>query len=317
LVRAIFDLHRLRLLRELHLRGTMAAVASSMSFSPSAVAQQIHVLEREVGLPLIEPAGRGVRLTAQGRVLVEHAEQILRLVEEAEADVAASWSEARGLVRIAAFQTAALALMPQLFRHLAEQHPLISAELTQGEDSDTLPALASGQFDLALIEEYPGHPGRQPGDLDVEDLLQDRMWIAVPEGVADSVDPARAILPQLADIGWSMEVPGSPPRAWVTGLCRSAGFEPRVVCTSSDMSVHREMVRAGQSAAVLSDLALTGPTATVGATAGRAVSGIRLYSTRHDLPTDVRRVFTAVRSSAVRDPAVTAVRDGLRTIVAH
>lgn len=286
----------------------MAAVAGSLAYSPSAVAQQIRVLEKEVGLPLIEAAGRGVRLTAQGRVLVEHADRILRLVEEAEADVAASAAQARGLVRIAAFQTAALALLPGLISDLRRRHPLIEVELTQGEDVDTLPALVSGQLDLVLFEEYPGFPSRRQPGIDVEELLADRMWIAVPSAVAAGLDPSAPVLGQLADVGWAMEPVDSPPRLWVTGLCRTAGFEPRVLCNSTDISVHREMVREGLMAAVVSDLSLI--------RGASARDGIRVFSTRHRRPTDTRRVFTAARDGAVGDPAVAAVRAGLREIVA-
>src|ERR1700730_3714559 len=70
----MLDVHRLRLLRELDRRGTLAAVARALSYSPSAVSQQLSQLETETGVTLLEPAGRGVRLTAQARILVAHTE---------------------------------------------------------------------------------------------------------------------------------------------------------------------------------------------------------------------------------------------------
>ena len=70
----MLELRRLRLLRELHERGTIAAVADALQFTPSAVSQQLALLEREVGVPLLERAGRGVRLTDAAHVLVEHAD---------------------------------------------------------------------------------------------------------------------------------------------------------------------------------------------------------------------------------------------------
>jgi len=59
------DARRLAMLRELAERGTVGAVADEMNVTPSAVSQQLKLLEREAGVPLIEPAGRGVRLTAE------------------------------------------------------------------------------------------------------------------------------------------------------------------------------------------------------------------------------------------------------------
>ena len=75
----MLDLRRLRLLRELHERGTVAAVADALQFTPSAVSQQLAVLEREAGVPLLEKAGRGLRLTDPALVLVAHAEALLEL----------------------------------------------------------------------------------------------------------------------------------------------------------------------------------------------------------------------------------------------
>src|SRR5215217_1477710 len=84
----MLDLRRLRLLRELHERGTIAAVADALQFTPSAVSQQLAMLERETGIRLLERAGRGVRLTDPALVLVEHAEALLERASRAEADLA-------------------------------------------------------------------------------------------------------------------------------------------------------------------------------------------------------------------------------------
>jgi DNA-binding transcriptional LysR family regulator len=81
----VLDLHRLRLLHELHARGTIAAVADALQFTPSAVSQQLAVLEREAGVPLLERAGRGVRLTDAALVLVRHADVLLERAEVAQA----------------------------------------------------------------------------------------------------------------------------------------------------------------------------------------------------------------------------------------
>src|SRR5687768_2140936 len=106
----MLELRRLRLLRELHERGTIAAVADALQFTPSAVSQQLAMLEREAGVKLLTKAGRGVRLTDPGLVLVEHAEALLQRAALAEADLAAAAEEVAGRGRIAAFQSAAFQL---------------------------------------------------------------------------------------------------------------------------------------------------------------------------------------------------------------
>ena len=106
----MLDLRRLRLLRELDERGTIAAVADALQFTPSAVSQQLAILEREAGVPLLERAGRGVRLTDPALILVEHADALLERAALAEADLAAAAGAVIGRARIAGFQSVVLRL---------------------------------------------------------------------------------------------------------------------------------------------------------------------------------------------------------------
>jgi DNA-binding transcriptional ArsR family regulator len=119
----MLDLRRLRLLRELARRGTITAVAEALSYSPSAVSQQLAALEKEAGVRLLEPVGRRVRLTPQGDLLVAHTQVLLEEMERAEAALAQSLNETVGTLRVAAFQTAVLALVPHALSQLARQHP--------------------------------------------------------------------------------------------------------------------------------------------------------------------------------------------------
>lgn len=151
----MLDLRRLRLLRELARRGTIAAVAEAFSFSPSAVSQQLSTLEKETGVRLLEPAGRRVRLTAQAELLVTHAEVLLEEMERAEAALAQSLETTVGTLRVAAFQTAVLALVPGALIRLAQKHPQLRVEVTELEPAVATPALVAGEFDIVLGEEYP------------------------------------------------------------------------------------------------------------------------------------------------------------------
>src|SRR3712207_9050045 len=105
----MLELRRLRLLRELHERGTIAAVADALRFTPSAVSQQLAMLERETGVKLLERAGRGVRLTDPALVLVEHAETLLDHAAKAEADLAAAAGTVSGRRRGGTLSVAAVA----------------------------------------------------------------------------------------------------------------------------------------------------------------------------------------------------------------
>lgn len=88
----MLDVRRLVLLREVAIRGTLAAAADALAYSPSAVSQQLAVLEREAGVELLRKAGRRVQLTPQAEILVEAAGEVMALLERAEAALAASGS---------------------------------------------------------------------------------------------------------------------------------------------------------------------------------------------------------------------------------
>src|SRR5436853_7923649 len=115
----MLDLRRLRLLRELAARGTIGAVAEALSYSPSAVSQQLAQLEREAGVPLLERVGRNVRLTAAAQMLVGHTEALLARLEEAEADLAATAEHITGTPRVATIQSPGLYLPAPALTRLA------------------------------------------------------------------------------------------------------------------------------------------------------------------------------------------------------
>ncbi|MEV5840806.1 LysR family transcriptional regulator [Streptomyces sp. NPDC051985] len=295
----MFDLHRLRLLRELKHRGTLAAVAAALSYAPSSVSQQLSQLEAEVGVPLLEPVGRRVRLTEQAEILVAHTEAVLERLERAEADIATSLTELTGTLRVATFQTAALALVPAALRLLQEAHPHLRVHVTHREPEKSLPALQARDFDLVLAEEYPGSPHPRPADLAYEPLLDDPLYLAVPRSPRSAAAP-RAELRRLAGHPWVMEPEGTPARRWATGVCRDAGFEPDVRFETTDLLLHLRLVEEGLAAAFLPGLVRSGPPETV---------GLRELAAR-------RRVLTVVRRGRGGHPAVVACRDALRRAAA-
>ncbi|MET8562695.1 LysR substrate-binding domain-containing protein [Streptomyces flaveolus] len=295
----MFDLHRLRLLRELKHRGTLAAVAAALSYAPSSVSQQLSQLETEVGVPLLEPVGRRVRLTEQAEILVAHTEAVLERLERAEADIAASLSDLSGTLRIASFQTAALALVPTALGLLRDQHPHLRVHVTHMEPEKALPALQARDFDLVLAEEYPGNPNPRPAELEQEDLVDDPLHLALPKpaGTAGADGPTAA-LRSLADHPWVMEPEGTAARHWAVTLCRDAGFEPDVRFETTDLLLHLRLVEQNHAAAFLPGLVWTGQTPTV---------------TLRPLPRGqrTRRIFTVVRRGRGRHPAVRACREAL------
>lgn len=292
----MFDLHRLRLLRELKHRGTLAAVAAALSYSPSTISQQLSLLESEAGIPLLEHVGRRVRLTAQAEILVAHTEAVLERLEQAEADIATSLTDLTGTLRIASFQSAALALVPDALNLLHTAHPLLRVQLTQMERESAVPALLARDFDLVIDVEYPGIPSPRPAELEQEDLCDDTLHVAHPD-IVDTVDPAEA-LRKLADQPWIMEPEGTVARRWSMALCREAGFEPDVRYESTDHFLHLRLAEQGHAAALLPGLAWHGRQLTV------PVQPLGAHRRR--------RLLTAVRRGSGRHPTIKAARQALR-----
>src|SRR5436190_814511 len=118
------DPRRLRLLLELSRRGSMRAVADELGYTTSTVSQQLGVLAREAATPLIEPAGRMVRLTPAGQRLADHAVTILAALEAARADLDPA-TEPAGIVRVAGFATAIRRSLVPVLAALTETHPAV------------------------------------------------------------------------------------------------------------------------------------------------------------------------------------------------
>ena len=286
----MFELRRLRLLHELALRGTIAEVAASLSYSPSTVSQQLSLLEREAGVALLEPDGRRVRLTPQGRMLAEHAARALELDEAARAALAAhaGWET----VRLSAMPTAAETIVPAALTVLAERAPGLRVELAELPPEESLFELWARRFDLVIAEQYPGHT-RELRDGVVHDLLgEDPIRIVLPP----TEHPAA--LHELRDRAWVMEPEGTAARQWAVQQCRAAGFEPDIRYEAADLTAHVRLVASGHAVGMLPDLIW-----------GDEPSPLTVA----DLPgSPVREVFTAVRSSSRADESVTLVRAALR-----
>jgi DNA-binding transcriptional LysR family regulator len=150
----MLNVGRLRVLREVAQRGSFSAAADSLSYTQSAVSQQIAALEAETGMALLERLPRGVRLTEAGRTLVEHADGILARLEAAEEELAALAGLRGGQLRMASFPTAGAALMPAAIATFRASYPEVELTLAEGEPEEIAPRLQAGEFDLALLFEF-------------------------------------------------------------------------------------------------------------------------------------------------------------------
>ena len=298
----MLDLHRLRLLKEFAARGTIAATAAALGYTPSAVSQQLAALEREAGTALLDRTARSAELTDAGLRLTAHAERILALVEEAEADLSVQAREPSGRVSVAAFPTAAAAFAPALARSL-RAHPGLTLLLRQTQRAEGLRQVSSAEVDVALVDDWSGGlAGTESPLLRFYPLVRDPLVLVVPRGhrLADPAEPVD--LRQLRETSRWMAAPaGEPSRQAVDLLLAGVGGAPPVPWEFEGLGTILSLVARGIGIAAVPRLALA---------AGDARVAVR------ELPegSPAREVYAVARAASVRRPSVavilTALHDG-------
>jgi DNA-binding transcriptional LysR family regulator len=297
----MLDVRRLALLRELALRGTVAAAAESLHLTGPAVSQQLAILEREAGVPLLERQGRTLALTDAGRLLVTHADVVLADVARAESDLAALRGGTLGTVRIAAFPSAARTLVAGAWPAATG----LTLRLREQEPDAALAALARREADVAVVHAYSLLPRALP-EVDAAHLLDDPVLLALDpaEAARRGFAAGRPVrLADVADLGWLVPGAGTSCHEMIERACGAAGFVVRPVAEATDFAVLGALVAAGAGVALIPRLAL--PTAR---------DGIALFR-----PADpVTRTVTAVtRRGESRRPELARAVDVLRSAAAE
>ncbi|GAB2467880.1 LysR family transcriptional regulator [Promicromonospora xylanilytica] len=247
---------RLRLLHQLHLLGTVRAVAEAAHMSPSSVSQQLATLETEAKAQLFERVGRRIRLTPSGLTLAGHASDILDRIAAAEADLAGLHSEATGVVRLAAFSSALHGIVLPAVAALAQEHPRVQVDLTEAEPQVSRPALQRGEVDVAVCADFPDAPVPPGADLTRLPLTGDRVVLVTARETALGERTGRVDLSALADEPWAFEHPGAHLADLAERLCGRAGFTPRTVARFESHGTLLGHVEAGLSVTLLPLLAV-------------------------------------------------------------
>ena len=288
----MLDSHRLRVLWEVANSGSFSGAADALQYTPSAISQQVAALERAVGGTLVERGRRGIVLTEAGRALVRRAGSILPALEAAEAEVQALIGLRAGVLRVGWFATAGASLMPRAIAAFRARHPDVQLSLLEADPDECAARLRDRDLELALIYEF-ALAGRPLDDLREHDLLDDRLYVALPRD-NPLVSRATLFLADLANESWVQGVRGGSTLEVLPAACRAVGFEPRIAFQTDDHMALQGLVAAGVGIGLIPSIAL--PTA------------------RHDIevrpvsrPELVRRVRAALPPGAYRSPAAEAL----------
>jgi DNA-binding transcriptional LysR family regulator len=309
------------MLHEFAARGSIARTAEALGYTPSAVSQQLAVLEREAGTPLLDRTARSAGLTAAGRRLAVHAERILAMVEEAESDLSAQAAEPSGRVVVTAFPSAAVAFAPALARSL-RAHPKLSLLLREADPAEGLQLVRSGEVEAAIVDDWtgrlsalvaspPGHASTDSaGDGDGADhgqgvlsyyhLVRDPLVLVVARDHPAANPDLPVDLRALRNEPWLAAPSSEPSRQATDRLLAAVGLTPPVPSEFEGLGTVANLVARGLGIAIMPRLA-------VGAYERRLV--VRQLPAGLDLARDV---FAVARTASVARPSVAVIVSALR-----
>jgi len=303
----MLDVRLLQTFREVAVRGSFTEAASALSYSQPAVSQQISRLERELGVTLLERGSRSLSVTPAGRVLLERTEAVLQQLRVTVQDVRAAGTQTRTCLRVAAFPSAAATLLPFALRAVRDAHPLLDLQLEIMEDFESLPLLAAGRLDVAIVLESDLQPLDAPAGVETMAVHDDEMLVALSADHPLASQPL-IDLAALREEPWLLtEVGGTcADTNIVLHSCRAAGFEPNVRLESEDYPALLGLAAAGLGVALIPTLAAT-----------HARSDVVIRRLRGQPP--ARRILAAVpkaTADAVSDAVVIALRDAAQGFTA-
>jgi DNA-binding transcriptional LysR family regulator len=276
--------HRLRLLVELSQRGTIAAVADALAYTPSTVSEQLRTLEGEIGVALLERGPRSVRLTPAADALVRDAETILTGLAAARADARAVAGLERGTITLATFPSAGTAIVSDALRRLRAERPGLALRVVDAEPAESLPLLRAGEVDAAVIYEYAYAEPRHADGIVQRHLLDDPILACLPAD-RPATRNGSVVLSDLRDEPFVAGRAGSACFDFARAACARRGFEPEVAFETDDIGFTCALVNAGLAVALMPELLVRS-----------AAVQVRTVPTRPALPP--RRIFVAYRATA-------------------
>jgi DNA-binding transcriptional LysR family regulator len=291
----------MRVLREVAVRGSFSAAAEALSFTQSAVSQQIAALEREAGTTLVQRSARGVRLTEAGEAVVRHAEAIMARLAEAEAELEAIAGLRGGRLRMASFESAGSTLMPLAIAGFRAKHPAVELSLSLAEPEDCVPQLRSGELDLAIV--FESAVVDQVDGIERVHLLEDPMYLALPSD-HPLAHRRRLRLEDLAGEAWIAGAADCECNRLISRACAMAGYQPRIAFQTDDYTAMQGFVAAGVGVSLIAELGL------------RTIrDDIVVRDLGRDTP--VRQIYAATLADGYRAPATQAMVEILREVATN
>ncbi|MFF4562191.1 LysR family transcriptional regulator [Streptomyces sp. NPDC001435] len=295
----VLDVRKLVLLREVGARGSIAAAAQALNYTRSAVSQQLSALEAETGAALLDRGSKRAELTAAGRLLVAHTERVLAALETAEAQLLAREDgQVTGELRVGVPLHEGPALLVPALNRLRERHPGLRITLHGVDPDEGRQTVRLGRLDAVLAAGYPQVPEPRVPGLYEEEVISDRIRLAVAPDHPLAPDGGTCALAEFAEQPWLLDRTSRLGRL-ALHLCAGAGFVPDIVSDIGDMQAVFGLVSLGWGVALVPDLVPDRP--------GHPVTRIALEGIR-----PIRRVTLVVREGALDSPPVAVLLPAVR-----
>ncbi|MGI9185079.1 MAG: LysR family transcriptional regulator [Solirubrobacteraceae bacterium] len=328
------DLKRLAMLREVRHRGSFAAAAEALSFTPSAVSQQMTALAREIGVALFERTPRGMRVTDSAHALIAHTEAVFARLSDAQAELDMIAGGIGGRLRLGSFPSATVAFTAQAMETFREAYPRVAVTFADGEPYQSVERLKERELDLAVlfdfdhwtaVTDYDGRPVCADDEIDSLPLFDDPFHVVLP---ADHrlADSEQLVLSDLA----GERVLGSPARCspWGTDfshLCAAAGFEPvfESCYRTVDFAALQAIVATGRGMTLVPAMALAAtrqPGTVVRALQDGPVRHVAIAMLAGIAPSPASEVMTAVLQTAAvayQPPSMGSAEPALQADARH
>ena len=301
----MIDPRRLLVLQTFARTESVTAAAKELYLTPSAVSQQLALLESEVGHRITVRAGRGLRLTPAGRLLVDHARDISLRLRQAEADLAAHAAGLLGRLPVAGSPTVLSYLLAPAIRHLRAEFPQVEVSTVEADAHVGQGLLVHGDIEAAVTVEYQGDPVIEAPDIVRFPIHAERFTVLLPRDHALAEQRGAVDLADLASDSWIAPMMGEPSRPAVLQAFAAARFEANIVHLCADYSSVISLAAATGAVALVPELAL----------AGRCLDEVVLRPAKGIVP--VRQIVMLAREDNQEHRLVRALLAALRTVCAR
>lgn len=252
------DPSRLLLLLDIRAQGSLTRAAERTGRTPPAVSQQLARLEHEVGAQLVDRHRHGASLTPLGLRLAEYAQRVDAALQEAAEHTATYLDRHRDRLRVGAFPTAGLALLPEVLAAMRHQHPQAELSVADLGPYQGVTLVAEHDLDLALVGEY-GEDIDVPPGVELVHLANDPIHVVLPSSHSKA-DAADHVPPRLSDFAtdeWASAPRTLPNRRQLERAAAEQGFTPTIPFESESYAVAEAVVSAGVAVSFIPRLAIT------------------------------------------------------------